>query len=135
MSCDEKETKVGKRSWVSLEVLILAVLTTITIITTNLKMVEGIDRNAHDIAQLAVGFDTNTQELKKINSILTEMLKTQEVKNAVDIYKLRDRWSASCMSEHDEAWLKILQEFPPSLHHDDVPDLKEIQRKYGFGND
>ena len=139
MSTDLKipSGKIDKRSLISLEVTILAIVLAISITGTWIRMELGLKYNTNDIIALSEKVDGNYQqtskELKSINNILTKMLTAQEVQNGINIYKLRDRWTAGMMSEHDESWLSILQEFHPELHHDDVPDVSDIQRKFGFG--
>lgn len=130
--------KIDKKSLISLEVAILSIVLAISITGTWIRMELGLKDNTNDITTLANKVDSNyektSQELVKINTILTKMLTAQEVQNGINIYKLRDRWTAGMMETHDDVWLSILQEYHPELRHEDVPDVPAIQRRYGFGD-
>ena len=126
------ETKIGKKSWISLEVLILAVVVAISITTTTVLQNSDIADNANSIEQLKDSFNDMNVNLANINVTLDEMLFQTKMKNQLELISMRDRWSAGCMEDHDREWLKVLQEIHPELKQSVIPDVKTIQRNNGF---
>lgn len=127
---------IGKRTLISIEFVVAIGVMLIAVTSSWIRSENGLNKNTEDIAELAMKVESNyeqtTGELIKINDTLTKMLTAQEVQNGINIYKLRDRWTAGMMSEHDNRWLKLLQEFHPKLRHDDVPSVGAIQSEFGF---
>ena len=126
------ETKIGKKSLISVEVLILAIVVAISLTTTTVIQNRDITDNAKAIKELTKNFNEMNTNLSNINITLDEMLFQTKMKNQLELISMRDRWSAGCMEDHDREWLKVLQEIHPELKQSVIPDVKTIQRNNGF---
>lgn len=71
-----------------------------------------------------------TEELQAMNDTLKKMVFEQEVQNRIAAYKMADRWTAEMQIELQEQWYSMIAVVYPDLRHDELPNIREIQREF-----
>ena len=146
---NENDTVVGKRSWVSIDILIVAVLTAIGIATAlvriemtskthdaaleaqRIALEEYKAHQAEELAEMRGEFNemyrTLTDKFGEISGTLNDMLFESRVNNELSAMRMGDRWTAQMQEDLQNEWFEMISIIHPELRHSKLPDIREIQ--------
>jgi hypothetical protein len=123
-----------KKSWITVQSLISAVIMSIALTGTWIRVDNRTAANAEAIVELNARFtdyvEKTTISLDTINATLTEMLVEARIKNEIAGLEMSDRWTSEMMESFSADWLEVLQEYHPEMKHSNVPNVKDTQREH-----
>ena len=129
---DEADTKIGKKSFISLEIFVMAVVMVFSLAMTWNSLNNSIEDNAKSIVSLETQMQNNTTELKCIGDTLNDMLIESRINNELSKERMGDRWTASM---EEEMWRNLsdyMRKFHPDFTMSSIPTVRDIQKQYGF---
>lgn len=148
----EREIKVGKKSWVSVEVLIVAIATAFGIATALVRIEmtaktqnEALtaqrdafnqykSEQAKEMSEMRGEFNEMARQLtvkfSEISDTLDEMLFESRVNNELSQIRMGDRWTAQMQAELQNEWYEMISVIHPELKHSSLPDIRTIQDRH-----
>ncbi len=132
MANGEEGVKVGKKSFISLEIFIMALTTVAALVVMWSNLDNALKKNSADIAALQTQISLFSQELRDVNVTLNKMLVESRVQNELTTERMGDRWTAGMEEEMFNFLIDYLRGFHPEIRIKDVLSVRDIQRKYGF---
>ena len=130
--CEQTETKISKRSFVSVEIFILAVVMVGSLVGTWNSLNNSIQKNSANIEYLTRELSALSVGMVKIEETLTNMLIESRVQNELTKAQIGDRWTAAMEERLQARWKEIIKTQHPSIKRTDFPDVREIQGEFGF---
>jgi len=98
-------------------------------------LVESDIRQGIEIEAMGETLTSMAENIARVADTLDKMVFEQEVSNRLDKQLVGDRWTAAMMEAHDNHWLEVLQKIHPDVRHSEIPDVREIQKRFGYGKD
>ena len=129
---EETETKIGKKSFISLEIFVMAVVMVASLVMTWNSLNKSIESNARSIVSLQTQMQNNTAELKCIGDTLNDMLIESRINNELSKERMGDRWTASMEEEMLRNLANYMRKFHPEFTMSSLPTVRDIQAQYGF---
>ena len=129
---EETEVKIGKKSFISLEIFIMAVVMVFSLAMTWSSLNNSIEDNAKSIVSVQTQMKNNTAELKDIGDTLNSMLIESRINNELSKERMGDRWTASMEEEMWRNMSDYIRKFHPEFTMNGLPTVRDIQKQYGF---
>jgi len=130
---EEKDTKLGKKSFISLEIFVMALTTVVALVIMWSNLDNALQKNSSDIASLRTQVHLFATELQTVNSTLNKMLVESRVQNELTKERMGDRWTASMEEELWRNMADYMRGFHPEFSTRGLPTVRDIQKQYGFG--
>ena len=111
----------------------MAVTTVAALVIMWSNLDNALQKNSSDIASLQTQMSMFAKELHSVNATLNQMLVESRVQNELTKERMGDRWTAAMEEEMCQNLLEYLRKFHPEVSVRSIPSVRDIQKKYGFG--